>query len=555
MDRFLLRLILLLTFPPVVFYAENSTSIDSINRLLEKSVSDSSRALLLIELAKNYSLVDYAPAMKYADMAVDEAMKAESDFVLQEALNRAGDIHMKAGLFDVATVYFSRSLDLARKTGNQSDILITYINMGAICMGARDFTKASIWFIKGMSLAEKIRDERHDSLLPVQTISIYNNLSIISRERGNLVKALEYSDLSINLCRKYPTKKRTLTRLLIDRGNVLVRMNQLKSAEVTLKEALKISKSVGDSTQMILALSNMGSLLNRQQKYYDAIAVLMTVLHSASKMNDLVSISNSTLKLSDIYSRIGPADSAVKYLSRYLEDDRKVKISEASSEMIRQELIAKHWEREESTKAANNLRFRKIVMATIFVAIVTVLFVIFFIRSVRKNRKIKNQQRSIERVSEVTRHENELLTSQLEEKVNQLAMKAMSDIKRNEIITNVVEKLQNAKDKIAPEKPEEIARMIQSLKRTKNDKIWEEFDIRFQQTQEGFYSRLHKVCPQLSANERRLCAFLRLNMSTKEIASMTGQSILSIHKSRNRLRQKLNITHQNIGLVEFIASV
>jgi DNA-binding CsgD family transcriptional regulator len=66
---------------------------------------------------------------------------------------------------------------------------------------------------------------------------------------------------------------------------------------------------------------------------------------------------------------------------------------------------------------------------------------------------------------------------------------------------------------------------------------------------------LQQQFPDLSPNERRLCAFLRLNMSSKEISTITGQSIHSIQVARTRLRKKLQLTHSEQGLIEFLAAL
>jgi DNA-binding CsgD family transcriptional regulator len=64
-----------------------------------------------------------------------------------------------------------------------------------------------------------------------------------------------------------------------------------------------------------------------------------------------------------------------------------------------------------------------------------------------------------------------------------------------------------------------------------------------------------QINPELSLNERRLCAFLRLNMTTKEIASITGQSPRSIEVARTRLRKKLNLTNSDTSLTDFLSHI
>lgn len=85
--------------------------------------------------------------------------------------------------------------------------------------------------------------------------------------------------------------------------------------------------------------------------------------------------------------------------------------------------------------------------------------------------------------------------------------------------------------------------------------MWDEFELRFQGVHNEFYQKLQSINPELSTNERRLCAFLKLNMTTKEIASITHQSPRSIEVARTRLRKKLNLTNSDISLTDFFLSI
>jgi DNA-binding CsgD family transcriptional regulator len=68
-----------------------------------------------------------------------------------------------------------------------------------------------------------------------------------------------------------------------------------------------------------------------------------------------------------------------------------------------------------------------------------------------------------------------------------------------------------------------------------------------------FYKNLNQINPDLTPNERRLCAFLKLNMSTKDISAITGQTPHSIKIARARLRKKFNLTNSDTSLLAFLA--
>jgi DNA-binding CsgD family transcriptional regulator len=71
--------------------------------------------------------------------------------------------------------------------------------------------------------------------------------------------------------------------------------------------------------------------------------------------------------------------------------------------------------------------------------------------------------------------------------------------------------------------------------------VWNEFEVRFQQVHNDFYQKLIEKYPDLTPNEIKICAFLKLNMTSKDISAITFQSVKSIQVARNRLRKKMGI--------------
>ncbi len=88
---------------------------------------------------------------------------------------------------------------------------------------------------------------------------------------------------------------------------------------------------------------------------------------------------------------------------------------------------------------------------------------------------------------------------------------------------------------------------------TKND-AWDKFEDYYRQVDPQFFTKLTEKFPELTAGEIKLCALLRLNLDTKEIASVTFQDPNSIRVARTRLRKKLNL-NQGENLTTFLLSV
>ena len=152
--------------------------------------------------------------------------------------------------------------------------------------------------------------------------------------------------------------------------------------------------------------------------------------------------------------------------------------------------------------------------------------------------------------------EKEKIESELDIKDRELTVNLISLIKKNEMLSDISAKLMQLERKAnGIEAKESIALISQELRNSTNDKMLNEFSRRFQEVHAGFYEKLLKDYPDLTQNELKLCAFLRLNMSTKDIAELTGQQLLSIDKARYRLRKKLALSNLETNLVTFLSQL
>jgi DNA-binding CsgD family transcriptional regulator len=96
--------------------------------------------------------------------------------------------------------------------------------------------------------------------------------------------------------------------------------------------------------------------------------------------------------------------------------------------------------------------------------------------------------------------------------------------------------------------------VITELESASRGDTWKEFELRFKEVHSDFYKKLNELYPNLTPSELKLCAFLRLNMSSKDIAAITFLSINGINIARHRLRKKLNID-QDENLITFLSSL
>ncbi|WP_235924314.1 helix-turn-helix and ligand-binding sensor domain-containing protein [Flavobacterium lotistagni] len=147
---------------------------------------------------------------------------------------------------------------------------------------------------------------------------------------------------------------------------------------------------------------------------------------------------------------------------------------------------------------------------------------------------------------------NEQLSQDVDSKNKALAVSTMSLINKNELLSVIKEDLKNTGT-------DDGNRSIKSLINTINKNIseednWNIFKEAFDSTDKDFLKKMKALHSSLTPNDLRLCAYLRLNLSSKEIAPLLYISVRSVEIKRYRLRKKMNLPHE-MGLVEYILSI
>jgi DNA-binding CsgD family transcriptional regulator len=155
---------------------------------------------------------------------------------------------------------------------------------------------------------------------------------------------------------------------------------------------------------------------------------------------------------------------------------------------------------------------------------------------------------------EIVKLKNEKLESEIEHKNTELASTAMHLVQKGELLSNIREELMRMKKGVNGDgaAAEEFKKMLRILgEENKMDKDWEQFAVHFDKVHSDFLQILKSTHPQLSAHELKLCAYLRMNLSSKEIAQLENISVRGVEISRYRLRKKLHIPTE-INLFDFL---
>jgi DNA-binding CsgD family transcriptional regulator/ligand-binding sensor domain-containing protein len=169
--------------------------------------------------------------------------------------------------------------------------------------------------------------------------------------------------------------------------------------------------------------------------------------------------------------------------------------------------------------------------------------------------RIKSRMQKIRegKERELIRLRNEKLDSELSFKSQELANSTMSLIKKNEFLLEIKEIIKSQKEELGLRYPEKYYQKLIRKIDTNISSIddWKKFETHFERAHEKFLQKLMSNYPLLSPGDLRLCAYLRMNLSSKEIAPLLKISVRGVENHRYKLRKKLNLKPEE-NLIDFI---
>ena len=254
--------------------------------------------------------------------------------------------------------------------------------------------------------------------------------------------------------------------------------------------------------------------------------------------------------LSDIYLFKGDSSKAFVYFKAYSEaKDTLASISQLETiEKIETRHQLKETENEnlllkaESETRLQKLKLNKTIAFALSVGLALLGLIIFLLYKRIQVSRILFQQKE-----ELNQRKVQELNREIDYKNRELTSKALHLVQKDEMIGSISERLQEISGGNGNAN-REIKSMIWEMKSDIQKNNWNEFEHHFLKVHPDFYHRLQERFPSLTANEKKICAFLKLNLKTKEISSITGQSVKSIEVARTRLRSRFNLaTDENLN--------
>jgi len=544
----ILALIILLV--PLISNAQNKTlANDSLRRELHEANSADDKVQILFQLIDYYELNNLDSAVYYAEQALATTNFEDKQMALN-IQNKLGIIYNNRGEYSKAVFHFLEGLKIAEQLQQPKAEIIFLVNIGAIYDRQNDFETAEKYYLQAKELVINSPDldsSSRDNYLA----NIYNNLANVHGDKQDTITMMFYYDKALN---HVDFKGSDYIKSVIYNNVARIQLEkyELKKAYKNISKSLELRINLHDLKGQSQCYRNLGFYYFKKHSYDSSIYSFNESIKLAKKVGSLIEVVESSKGISKVYERIGNIDSAFskfknfKYLSDSLYNEKR------ANEIAR---IASNYkfEKEQALIHLNQrkkeLRFYIILGIMLVTTIIFGLFVII-LQSRIKNSKLTNQSLELKQKSLELEKDNLNLT--LDHKNREMTTKVLYLYQKNELVDNVISQLKELQINVKSENKPIVKKVIKNLSEVINQDSWKEFELRFNEVHQEFYNKLETQFPELTPNEHRLCAFLKLNMTSKEISSLTGQSNRSVDVARTRLRKKLMLTNTETGLVEFL---
>ena len=172
-------------------------------------------------------------------------------------------------------------------------------------------------------------------------------------------------------------------------------------------------------------------------------------------------------------------------------------------------------------------------------------------------QKKQHEAETSEKKKEIKELKNQQLQYELRHKSQELASSTMNLIRKNEILLEIKDNITKVTDDIKSSHDSttilsRLVKMERSIKQNiENDNNWKRFEENFDLVYENYLKRLGEMYPELNTADKKLCAYLKMDLSSKDIAPLLNMSVRSVEMSRYRLRKKMDLD-RDMNLGEFL---
>ena len=471
---------------------------------------------------------NFRPADSIINTVTPIYIKFNDSITLGRAYILKGMIAGSKGYGNIALQEYFKSLDIYRKKGDKLRISEALLAIGIEYHQSEDFEKAISAFNENLTIAEEIG-------VPQYVAQSSNFIGASYLELNKLKEAEEYLNKSLKKSEEVGFQY-NIGKTYINLGHLKFKQKKYNEATNYFSKGMAIFKTMKIPVEQSIILLSLGRIHLNKGAYQLAIKKFDEGMTIAKIANDMDLIRSAYLYKSEALDALGDSRNALKIYkkSKKLNDSifnakNSLKTKELQimfeTERKEQQIVQQETEIGLLKEKEKVSTLQKTLLGGGFTLSLLIFGLGFYgIRQKMKRNKI----------------EKEKVDAELDFKTKELTTHALHLAKKNEVLNDLKQKAKTLKD--SSQEGNGYQQLIQTINfDLQDDNNWENFSRYFEEVHKDFSTTAQQKYPNITANDLRFMALLKMNLTSKEIANILNISNDGIKKARQRLRKKLGI--------------
>ena len=514
-----------------------------------------------LDSAQLLSTSDPEIAFVLATEALEESKLAKDDPLTGKIQLLRGSILFQFGMFQQSAEALYEAGHIFQTSQNQSQLAKVHNLLGEVYYKIKSPTEALQRHETALEIYQKLKDPAGEAETKSFIGGMYEKI-------GAYPKALEYQNEALGIFEKLGLKS-SIAFVRENIGSIYEDLGNYDSAYSNFQKALILNTELGDSLHMISNLNNLGDVYRKTKEPEKSLAYSLQAAEMSERLGSLYQQRSAVVDISKANAEIGNFEQAYYFL----EQSRKLSESVFSEESTRQlavqeaqyKLFAKN---QEIDRLEQKQRFDGKIK-WLLLLLLGILCVLGWVIFNRQTLKIRSNKELLERQQEILKVKEQLIET---EKQNlhllELKMKAEDEahsksltaqtlhvIDKNQMLDDIQSRLKSILEDEPKEQKKKIRNLIKQIDYNfSHDSDWDDFKHNFERVHQDFFKNIQQSSDGLTPAELKLVSLMRLNLSSKEIASSLGISMDSLRISRYRLRKKLKL-EKGGSLQQFILCI
>lgn len=568
----------------------SQSKVDSLKQMIRQGDPDQGKlSLKYASLAREYCLKNNDSCLIAGFTGLKLAEKAGSREGIIKNCVQLALFHLWADSLNVSKRYFLRANDLFTSETDPLDRMRALNGLGYITELQSDFAGAIGYYLQGKRVAE---ESGHDEW----KADFINNIAVVYNSAGIYRKCISlyqesikiyqeqndsvlYANTLVNIGAAYLGLKMVDSAMIyynlslpIQRrlhnyyglANLNLGLATIKMDALEFDEALDLLKSIrtmidsldesfhGSALFIKVEMELKTAVIYLKIKNFREAEPLFRLVRAHAMEGSFLRYETEALRgLSELFVLKGFIDSALWYSNlhhKYSDSLLTIRNEQKIALMLQEfnHIIEKERKEADEVKRASgrsrNLLVFVLAISVVF-AIAVVLLLLYLLQRSKSHRlslmeaNLRLEKSNLELEKAGLEKDNYL-------KSKEVMAQSMSLVEKNELMAEMSDRLKGLIKSNPGEDNITLSSLVHDIQTKQSDGFWEEFNTHFREIHADFYKRFSSDFPGLTPNEVKLCAFIKLNLSTKEIARITRKTEHSIKIARYRLRRKLNLERE-----------